>query len=179
MILITFLQIIFRRAAAPALHGRAPFRPNHEDLPFQACHRRARCLQLSLDLWRGGLSPRCSSFCTCNATGSTQQASPFVLGVDVFPIHDRRGVLLRCINVIYGVGSMASMACGACYVADDGVGDVAPANWPAIALMASAGHEPLKSKDAGNKRRRATAGAAARRPRAPSPSTAASPASLA
>jgi hypothetical protein len=25
-------------------------------------------------------------------------------------------------NVIYGVGSMASMACGACYVADDGVG---------------------------------------------------------
>ena len=53
----------------------------------------------------------------------------------------------------------------------------APANWSTIALMASAGHEPRKSKDAGNKPQRATAGAAARRPRAPSPSTAASPAS--
>jgi hypothetical protein len=27
-------------------------------------------------------------------------------------------------NVIDGVGPMASMACGACYVADDGVGGV-------------------------------------------------------
>ena len=85
-------------------------------------------------------------------------------------------------NVIYGACSMASMACGARYVADDGMGGAAPANWPTMVLVcrtrvSQVKGRPRKSKDAGNKRRRATAGAAARRPRAPSPSTAASPAS--